>query len=217
MVSLGLPGVMMTFCEWLAFDILSFSAAYLSTGHLAAQSVLMTVCVLMYHIPFPVSIAASTRFGNLIGYGALGAARTAARTYAIVFIGIGIFDFIFLVSLKEYIPLLFSKDLEVQARVAEVMPVVAAAQLFDATTALVNGLMRGLGRQFIGGLINLGVYYIFAVPVALFLSFGPPRLSLAGLWIGPCTGLALISFSEGAYIKWSNWQRAVDDARSREE
>ncbi len=207
----------MTLCEWLAFDILAFSAAYLSAQHLAAQSVLMTVCVLMYHIPFPVSIAASTRFGNLIGYGALGAARIAAVTYGIIFIGIGIFDFTLLVSLKNHIPMLFSKDAEVQAKIAEVLPVVAAAQFFDATTALVNGLVRGLGRQKVGGFLNLGVYYIFAVPLALFLCFGPPKLSLAGLWIGPCSGLALISFSEGAFIKWSSWQRAVDDARSREE
>lgn len=161
---------MMTFCEWLAFDILSFSAAYLSNVHLAGQSVLMTVGVLMYHIPFPVSIAATTRFGNLIGYGALGAARTAALTYTIVFIVIGIFDITLMVSLKNYIPVLFSKDPEVHAKVAEVMPVVAAAQFFDATTALCNGLVRGLGRQFVGGFINLGVYYVFAVPLALFLA-----------------------------------------------
>jgi len=217
MVRLALPGVMMTFCEWLAFDILSFSAAYLSNVHLAGQSVLMTVCVLMYHIPFPVSIAATTRFGNLIGYGALSAARTAALTYTIVFIGIGILDITLMVSLKNYIPILFSKDPEVHAKVAEVMPVVAAAQFFDATTALCNGLVRGLGRQFVGGFINLGVYYIFAVPLALFLAFGPPHLSLAGLWIGPCSGLAAITLFEGSYVKWSNWQRAIDDAREREE
>jgi multidrug resistance protein, MATE family len=217
MVRLAAPGVMMTLCEWLAFDILSFSAAYLSNVHLAAQSVIMTVCVLMYHIPFPVSIAATTRFGNLIGYGALSAARTAALTYTIVFIGIGLFDITLLVTLKNHIPILFSKDPDVHAKVAEVMPVVALAQFFDATTALVNGLVRGLGRQFVGGFINLGVYYILAVPLALFLAFGSPQMGLAGLWIGPCSGLAAITFVEGAYVKWSNWQSAVDDARDREE
>lgn len=217
MVRLALPGVLMTFCEWLAFDILSFSAAYLSNVHLAAQSVLMTVSVLMYHIPFPVSIAATTRFGNLIGYGALGAARIAALTYAIIFIGIGIFDITLLVTLKNHIPLLFSKDPEVQAKVAEVMPVVAAAQFFDSTAALCNGLVRGLGRQFVGGFVNLAVYYAFAVPLAVFLAFGSPQLGLAGLWLGPCSGLAAITLVEGSYVKWSNWQRAVDDARAREE
>lgn len=217
MIRLAAPGVMMTFCEWLAFDILSFSAAYLSNVHLAAQSVVMTACVLMYHIPFPVSIAATTRFGNLIGYGALRAARIAAFTYAVIFVGIGLFDIALLVSLKNRIPVFFSTDPMVHAKVAEVMPVVAIAQAFDSTTALANGLVRGLGRQFVGGFINLGVYYILAVPLALFLAFGPPQMSLAGLWIGPCSGLAAITVCEGAYIKYSNWQKAVDDARAREE
>lgn len=217
MIRLSLPGATMTLAEWLAFDILSFSAAYLSAQHLAAQSVLMTICVLIYHIPFPFSIAASTRFGNLIGYGALSAARIAAMTYVIVFIGIGLVDVTIMVSLKDHLPVLFSKDPEVQAKIAEVLPVVAAAQFFDSTTALCNGLIRGLGRQAIGGYLNLGAYYIFAVPLALYLAFGPPQLSLAGLWIGPCLGLVAITFLEGSFIKWSSWQRAVDDARGREE
>ena len=216
-IRLAAPGVMMTLCEWLAFDILSFSAAYLSNVHLAAQSVLMTVCVLMYHIPFPISIAATTRFGNLIGHGALSAARTATTTYTCIFTALGLVDTTLLLLLGPILPRLFSTDPKVQAAVSAVVPVVAAAQFFDATTALCNGLVRGLGAQAVGGLINLGVYYLLAVPLALFLAFGPPQLSLAGLWIGPCSGLAVITLFEGSYVKWSNWQRAVDDAKGREE
>ena len=217
MVKLALPGVMMTFCEWLAFDILTFSASYLSTAHLAAQSVLMTVAIIMYHIPFPVSIVATTRFANLIGAGAIRAARVAAKSYVVCFIGIGLFDIILLVSLRNILPKAFTEDEEVRLKVSEALPVVAAAQFFDSLAALSNGMMRGLGRQAIGGWLNLAVYYIFAVPLALFLAFGSPQLNLAGFWIGLGSGLAAIALVEGAFIKWSNWQRAVDDARSREE
>jgi len=217
MIRLALPGVMMTFCEWLSFDILTFSASYLSAAHLAAQSIIFTVMIVMYHLPFPTSVAASTRFGNLIGFGALRAARVAARTYTVIFICIGFMDMVILASCKSYIPFIFSKDPDVWAIAAKVMPIVSAAQFFDATTALANGLVRGLGRQSVGGWINLATYYIFAVPLALFLAFGPPKLGLTGLWIGPCSGLAMITFLEGAFVKWSSWQRAVDDARSREE
>src|ERR1700742_2373478 len=50
MVKLAIPGVLMTFSEWFAFDVLTIAAGYLSEPDLAAQSVLMTVVVLMYHI-----------------------------------------------------------------------------------------------------------------------------------------------------------------------
>lgn len=217
MVRLSIPGIMMIFCEWLAFDILTFVASYLSTEHLAAQSVLMTVCVYMYHIPFPISIAASTRFGNLIGEGALTAARKAFRTHYSIFAGIGIMDIIIFTSLRHVIPVVFTDDPVVRRLIASVIPVVAAVQFFDATTALSNALLRGLGRQHVGGWVNLAVYYLFSVPLSMFLTFGPPKLELEGLWIGPCAGLGLCTFALTGYMCWTRWEKAVDEARMREE
>jgi multidrug resistance protein, MATE family len=216
-IQLAVSGVLMIFCEWLAFDILTFSSSYLSTAHLAAQSVVMTVCVTMYHIPFPISIAASTRFGNLIGFGALKAARTAFRAHYVIFVFIGIFDICLLTSLRHVIPKLFTADPEVRSMIVGVVPIVAAAQFFDATTALSNALLRGLGRQSIGGYLNLGVYYLFAVPLSLFLTFGPPKLDLEGLWVGPCFGLMICTFCIGGYMCYTDWEGAVEDARRREE
>lgn len=145
--------------EWLAFDILTFSSAYLGKAHLAAQSVLFNVSVLMNHLPFPAGIAASTRLGNLIGFGALGAARIAVSTYYLIFVGIGLFNLSFLMATKDVIPKVFSDDQEVLNIVSTVIPLVATFQLFDSTTVLCNGLLRGLGRQYIGGWTNLLVYY----------------------------------------------------------
>jgi MATE family multidrug resistance protein len=217
MVKLSIPGVLMTFSEWFAFDLLTFFASYLTAEHLAAQSVVMTVGVTMYHFPFPISIAASTRFGNLIGYGALKAARTAWRTHYVLFVCIGLFDLVLLTSLRHVIAAVFTPDRTVRTIISTVMPVVAAAQVFDALVAISNGLLRGLGRQKFGGWINLGVYYLFAVPLSALLTFGPPRLELEGLWIGPCLGLGLGALIMGAYMKFTNWEKAVEDARAREE
>jgi multidrug resistance protein, MATE family len=217
MVRLAIPGVLMTFCEWFAFDLLTFFASYLTTEHLAAQSVVMTVCVAMYHFPFPVSIAASTRFGNLIGYGALKAARTAWRAHYLLFAAIGLFDLVLLTSLRHVIAAVFTPDKVVREIIATVMPVVAAAQVFDALVAISNGLLRGLGRQKFGGWINLGVYYLFAIPLSALLTFGPPHLELEGLWIGPCLGLGMGSLIMGLYMRFTDWEKAVEDARAREE
>jgi len=217
MVKLAVPGVLMTLSEWLAFDILTISASYLGAQYLAAQSVLMTMGIAMYHIPFPISIAASTRFGNLIGYGALRAARTAWRTHYVLFALIGTFDIILLTSLRHTLASIFTNDEKVQRIITAVIPVVAAAQFFDATTAISNALLRGLGRQKIGGWVNLAVYYLFALPLSFLLTFGPPHLGLVGLWIGPGLGLGCVTVILGTYMKWTDWQKAVEDARAREE
>jgi multidrug resistance protein, MATE family len=207
----------MTFSEWFAFDILTFLASRLTAEDLAAQSVVMTICVLIYHFPFPISIAASTRFGNLIGYGALKAARTAWRTHYLLFVCIGSFDLILLTSLRHLIAAAFTPEKSVQHIITSVMPVVAAAQVFDALLAISNGLLRGLGRQKFGGYINLGVYYLFAIPLSILLTFGPPHLGLEGLWIGPCMGLGLGAFIMHLYMRITDWEKAVEDARAREE
>jgi len=215
MVKLSLPGIIMVEAEWFAFDILTFSASYISTAHLAAQSVVMTTCVVMYHIPFSVSVAVSTRLGNLIGSGSLEAAKIATRAYVVVFLIMGLIDAAFLTSTRNLLPRVFSDDPEVISIAAQVMPVLAAFQIFDASTALVNGLLRGLGRQYIGGWVNLFVYYLVAVPLALFLCFGKPDLKLEGLWIGCVMGTGLITTFEGAYCYFTNWQKAIDDAKDR--
>jgi MATE family multidrug resistance protein len=196
---------------------LTFFASYLGASYLAAQSVVMTVCVTMYHFPFPISIAASTRFGNLIGYGAIRAARTAWRTHYLVFVCIGIIDLILLTSLRHVIAATFTRDATVRAIISSVMPTVAAAQVFDALLAISNGLLRGLGRQKFGGWINLGVYYLFAIPLSALLTFGPPKLELQGLWVGPCLGLGLGALIMWTYMKLADWEKAVEDARAREE
>ncbi|KAF2728365.1 MATE efflux family protein [Polyplosphaeria fusca] len=217
MIKLSIPGIIMIEAEWLAFDIMTFSCSYLSTAHLAAQSVVMTVCVVMWHIPFSVSVAVSTRIGNFIGAGALDAARVATRTYVVVFFVMGAIDAALIASLRNVLPKAFTEDSEVIEIASGVMIVLAIFQMFDSTTALANSVLRGLGRQTIGGYVNLFVYYVVALPLSLFLCFGKPHLELAGLWTGCVTGSALITIMEGLYCKFSDWRKAVESARSREE
>ncbi|KAJ4288681.1 hypothetical protein N0V90_011918 [Kalmusia sp. IMI 367209] len=201
MCKLSIPGIIMVEAEWLAFDILTFSSSYLSTAHLAAQSVIMTTAVMIYHIPFSTSVAVSTRLGNLIGAGALPAARIATRTYIIIFLTIGIVDATFLTLMRHVLPRAFTSDPEVIRIAASVMPILALFQLSDAGCALANAILRGLGRQDIGGYVNLGVYYLVAIPVAFALCFGPPELELEGLWIGCLVGSCLIWMVEGAVLQ----------------
>jgi MATE family multidrug resistance protein len=127
----------------------------------------------------------------------------------------GLVDGTIMATTRNILPRAFSTDPEVIRMAARVMPVLAAFQLFDATTALVNGILRGLGRQKIGGYANLLVYYLIAVPLALFLCFGPAKLELAGLWTGCVVGSSLITVSEGLYIIFFKWERAVEDAAMR--
>lgn len=176
----------------------------------------MSLAVAIYHVPFSVGVAVSTRLGNLIGAGSLTAARVATRTYILTFLLIGVVDFTFLAALKDVLPRAFSADPQVVAIVSSVLPLLAVFQFCDATTALANAILRGLGLQVIGGWANLFVYYVIAVPLALVLCFRA-EWKLLGLWAGCAVGSSCITLCEGIYVAVFDWGRAVEEARGREE
>ncbi|KAL1862583.1 hypothetical protein VTK73DRAFT_6746 [Phialemonium thermophilum] len=214
MVRLALPGMIMVTAEWFAFEILTLASGQFGTSYLAAQSVLVTLTSLTYQIPFPLSIAGSTRVANLIGAKLAGAARTSAK---VTFVGgflVGMFNLTVVAAFRYQIPLLFTQDPEVVEIVAQAIPVCAVMQLFDGMAGVAHGLLRGIGRQEIGGYANLGAYYLVALPVAFGLSFGLDW-KLEGLWFGVTIGLILVGLIEYWFIYQSDWDRAVREAEDR--
>lgn len=79
MIRLALPGMVMVLAEWFAFEVLTLASGKFGVATLAAQSILVTVSSTTFQIPFPLSIAGSTRVANLIGAQLVEAAKTSAK------------------------------------------------------------------------------------------------------------------------------------------
>ncbi|KAJ4416935.1 hypothetical protein N0V82_006485 [Gnomoniopsis sp. IMI 355080] len=217
MVKLSAAGVIATLAEWGAFEILTLSTSYISTEHLAAQTILTTATVIVWHIPFSISVAVSTRIGHLIGAGLLPTARRAVRLYCIVFVLVGFFDAAVLYVLRHQIPLIFSNDEVIREITARSFLTVALFQAVDSVLGGTNGMMRGLGRQDVAAWIVTVGNYAGSVPLALWLELGTPELGLDGLWIGFAVGSTITIVSEGAYMRWLRWQDCVDSVKARED
>ena len=216
MIRLAIPGLIMVEAEIMAFEILTLSSSYFGTSPLAAQSVLSTLTALTFQIPFPVSIAASTRVANLIGATLADAAKVSARVAGFAAVAVGLINLILLSSLRDFIPRLFTSDPEVIALVGMALPVCATFQIFDAVAACCNGILRGLGRQEIGGYVQLFSYYVVAMPISMGTAFGL-GWQLRGLWAGVAIALGLVAAIEGVFLWKTDWQRSVEDARNRNE
>ncbi|KAB5523917.1 mate-domain-containing protein [Coniochaeta sp. 2T2.1] len=214
MVRLALPGMIMVEAEWFAFEILTLATGQFGSSFLAAQSILVTLTSTTFQIPFPLSIAGSTRVANLIGAKLPDAAKTSAKVTFAGGLLVGIFNLTLVSALRYQIPLLFTHDPEVIELVARVMPVVAFMQVFDGLAAVSHGLLRGIGRQEIGGYVNLAAYYIVALPISFGLGFGLD-MKLTGLWAGVTAGLILVSIIEYWVIYRADWDRSVDEAQER--
>lgn len=106
----------------------------------------------------------------------------------IVFCLIGVFNFTMYTTLRYHLPLLFTKDPDVAALVARALPVVAIMQVFDGLCGGAHGLLRGVGRQSIGGPANIFAHWVISLPISLALAFGADW-KLEGLWSGITIGL----------------------------
>ncbi|KAF2645493.1 MATE efflux family protein [Massarina eburnea CBS 473.64] len=214
MIRLSLPGLVMVLAEFLAFEILTLSSSWLGPTPLAAQSVLGSITGITFQIPFPMSVAASTRIANLIGATLAMPARSAAKVALFFSILVGIFNLLVLSLLRDYIPRLFTPDEEVIDLVAKLLPLCAAFQLFDALAANCNGILRGLGRQEIGGYVGLFAYYVVGLPISFGMGFGG-GWGLFGLWTGPAIALGIVAAIETVYIYKTDWEKAVQAAEAR--
>ena len=214
MVKLALPGVVMIEAEVLAFEVLTFAASYFGTTVLAAQSVLATLTAMTFQIPFPLSIAGSTRVANLIGATLADAAKISTRVTFFAAVVVGIMNVTLLSALRNQIPYLFTNDKEVVKIVSDILPLCAAFQLFDALAACCNGILRGLGRQEFGGYVQLFCYYVIAMPISFGTSFGL-HWGLWGLWTGVAIALGLVALIEFIYLGRTDWERSVEEAQKR--
>ena len=80
----------MTCSEWAAFEVLALAASYIGTADLAANSILNASVTTTFQIPFALSVAISTRVGNLLGATLEDAARTASIAGLLVSSTIGV-------------------------------------------------------------------------------------------------------------------------------
>ncbi|KAK5998466.1 putative transporter [Cladobotryum mycophilum] len=214
MIRLSLPGMIMVEAEWLAFEVMTLMASRFGAKYLAAQSVISTIGTIAFQIPFPMSIAASTRVANLMGAGLVDAAKITAKVAFVIHFILGITNSILYTSFRFQLPQLFTNDPEVIAIVAVVLPIPALMQLADCISTGAHGLLRGIGKQAIGGPINLIAYYVISLPLSVALAFGLDW-KLQGLWAGITVGLVIVAIVEYAYLIKTDWHKAAREAAVR--
>lgn len=211
MVSLSINGCISVLSEWLAFEILTLSAARFGTVTLAAQSVIATICVLLYQVPFAISIATSTRIANFIGAASKRSAITSTKVALVLSLFVGLANGLLLNFFKYDIIKLFSQDEEVIELASKIIPLGAAYQVNDCLAAVSGGVLRGQGRQRLAALIGLISYYLIALPFGFLLAFGF-HLKLFGLWCGLTLAIFIISFLQSWVTLRSDWDSIISES-----
>lgn len=208
MIKLSIPGVLMVEAEWLAFEIITFTASTFGTDALAAQSIVSTTCVLLYQVPFALSIAALTRIAWYIGAAAKNASLIAAKTAMYCALVLGCLNALVLYKFRVFFASLYTSDESVIKLASEMLIIGAIYQINDFLACITGGILRGQGRQHIGGIMNLVSYYCVALPFAFLLAFHFD-MKLFGLWIGMIIGLLFVSVFQTYFVITSDWDHII--------
>ncbi|KAH3666806.1 hypothetical protein OGAPHI_003255 [Ogataea philodendri] len=202
------PGVIMIEAEWLAFEIITFASSKFGTAALASQSIMTTTGSTIYQIPLAISVAASTRVAWFIGSASKNAAVRASHAALWMSLLFGAFNAVLLVHFRTTVVGLFSSDPAVIELASKVLIIGAAYQVNDAIACVSGGVLRGQGRQYISGWLNLVSYYVFALPIAFACGFNL-HMGLIGLWVGMMCALCFVSLAECYYVLTTDWDNLI--------
>lgn len=207
-LSLAGPGVLMIEGEWVAFEIISFASSKFGVNALAAQSIISTICVTIYQIPFAISVASSTRIAWYVGSQSKESALNAVYASFIIALTFGCMDALILGVFKDTIASLFSNDPEVIELASNVLIIGSIYQIADAISCVSAGVLRGQGRQYIGGWLNIFSYYVLALPVAFLCGFYF-KLELFGLWLGMIVALTFVALCGTLVVVYTDWDQVM--------
>ncbi|KAH3899441.1 uncharacterized protein SCODWIG_01381 [Saccharomycodes ludwigii] len=213
---LAIPGIVMLEAEDLSYEILTLFCSYFGTSYLAAQSAVSTVAVLMYMGSFAVGVASSTRIAHFIGAKRVDSANIASTVAIIASVFVGFINCFVLTFGRKFIAGIFTRDPDVFKLITEVLPLVGVVEIFDSINCIAGSCLRGQGMQFIGSIVNLIVYYLFAIPLGMFLGW-VIDLKIFGLWIGIGSGMLLIGLIESYYVLCPNWNSILERAEMLKE
>ena len=214
MVELALSGFLMVEAELFAFEILTLLASYISTKHLAASSIVSNIVLVLWLIPYSMSMATGTRVATLIGEMRPESAIVTAKTSTVVAFVIGTLSAVILAAFRSQLAKTFTQDTDLVTLVAEVLPICALYQPFDAIGSNCHGILRGQGRQKVGGLVGILCWYLLGIPVAVGTGFGL-GWGLRGLWFGVAIALGSVATIEGLAIYHTSWGAVVERAKER--
>ncbi|XP_067232652.1 solute carrier family 47 member 2, tandem duplicate 2 [Chanodichthys erythropterus] len=213
-IHLALPSMLMLCVDWWTFEIGGFLAGLISEVELGAQSVIYELASIMNMFPMGFAVAASVRVGNALGAGNTEQAKLSAKVSLICGLLVSCVIATIIGGTNNIIGYIFSRDEEIVLRVSQVMILYGFIHLFDATSAITGGIVRGTGKQMLGALCNIVGYYFVGFPIGVSLMF-TLNMGIIGLWTGFFWCVFLQSLFFIILIYKLDWKKVTQEALIR--
>ncbi len=179
------------------FEVSAFSGAAILIGTIgaveqAAHQVAINLASMTYMMASGISSAAAIKSGNNFGKkDFLNLRLSSIGSYHIVTVFMGLTAVVF-VLLNQFLPKIFTTDVQVIEIASGLLLIAALFQLFDGTQVVGLGVLRGIGDVHIPTLITFAAYWVFGLPIGYYLGIYR-NIGVYGIWIGLTLGLLIAS------------------------
>lgn len=208
----GLPMAISLLAEAGLFVATALIVATLGEDVIASHQVAVNIASLFFMIPLGLAMAITVRVGNAVGRGDERGVRYAG------FCGIGLtlitqfFSAALMLSLPFHIAALYTHDVKVIDRAAQLIMLAGLFQFSDGIQVAANGALRGLKDTRVPMAITLFAYWVIGMPVGWWLTFHR-HMGARGMWMGLIAGLSVAAVMLFVRFWRSAWkQRWRSDA-----
>lgn len=192
LLRLGVPIGIHQSGEILFFTTLALLVGRMGVVPLAGHQIAINLASLSFMVPLGIGGAAATRVGNAIGRGDMPAARRAAAVCLVLGAGAMLAFAALFALLPEPLARLYTRDPEVIAMVALLLPIAAAFQVLDGIQTVGAGVLRGAADTTFPAVLAIVGFWIIGLPAGWYLAYEAGQ-GAAGLWWGMTVGLAAVS------------------------
>jgi MATE family multidrug resistance protein len=189
---LGAPAAGQILMEVGAWNLVTFTAGWITPVALATHQIVLNYAALTYMVPLGVSAAAAVSVGHAIGAGDHARARRAG--WLAMGLGTAFMLSAAVVFLLAPQPLIavYTRDPQVMAVGPRLLWLAAAFQIFDGIQTVSTGALRGLGETRVPMFVNFVGYWLLGLPLGISLCF-LLHWGVFGLWIGLTVALIVIA------------------------
>ena len=189
-IKIGFPIGAQTFLETFTFAASFVIIGWISKEALAAHQVANQIADLTFMIALGVGAATTIRVSHQLGEGNLHAVRMASNASIHLVLVINTIGAALMISLRNYIPMIFTEDQEVIAIASKLIIIAGLFQYADGLQAVGAAMLRGITDFKVPMVIAFVSYILVGLSVGLLCAF-PLKMGAAGIWIGFIFGLAL--------------------------
>jgi MATE family multidrug resistance protein len=195
--TVGIPTGLQSLFEYGAFSAAVVMMGWISTAHLAAHQIAISLASISFMFCSGIGTAASIRVGNQWGLQNIPELRRAGfSTMAMGMVIMSVTGVLFAVFGSMFAGWYIDNE-EVIAIASHLLIVAAAFQLSDGLQVIALGALRGLQDVRIPAIITFVAYWIIGLPLSYILGFWM-NWSGVGIWIGLAVGLT----ASGMGLTW---------------